>query len=82
MRPLSFLTQLLASAALALLPATQAFAAACLAQSGTHRAALVQLYTSEGCSDCPPADTRLNALNTTSNAHSGPIVPLAFHVNY
>ncbi|GGP25694.1 DUF1223 domain-containing protein [Silvimonas amylolytica] len=83
MRPLPFpLTHLLASLALALLPATQSLAAACQAQSGTHRAALVQLFTSEGCSDCPPADTRLNALNTTTDARMGPIVPLAFHVNY
>ncbi len=81
MRPSPF-ASLFASLALALLPASQALAAACQAQSGTHRAALVQLFTSEGCSDCPPADTRLNALNTTADARMGPIVPLAFHVNY
>jgi hypothetical protein len=83
MRPLSSpLTSLFASLTLALFPASQALAAACQAQSGIYRAALVQLYTSEGCSDCPPADTRLNALNTNASAIMGPIVPLAFHVNY
>ncbi|GGP23903.1 DUF1223 domain-containing protein [Silvimonas iriomotensis] len=83
MRPLLFqLPHLVASAALALLPATQAVAAACQAQSGTHRAALVQLFTSEGCSDCPPADARLDTLGNAASAQTGAIIPIALHVNY
>ena len=52
--------------------------AACRADSGTERATLVELYTSEGCSSCPPADVRLGQLT-----HAGSrIVPLAMHVDY
>ncbi len=42
---------------------------------------VVELYTSEGCSSCPPADRFLAQLGT----HIGPdfrAVPLAFHVDY
>lgn len=52
--------------------------AACQADSGTTRAALVELYTSEGCSSCPPADRQLGELAQTSRR----IVPLALHVDY
>ncbi|MGA9340708.1 MAG: DUF1223 domain-containing protein [Rhodanobacteraceae bacterium] len=50
---------------------------ACVARSGTTRAHLVELYTSEGCSSCPPADDWLNRIHDDSA-----IVPLAFHVDY
>lgn len=50
-------------------------------QSPPHAVALVELYTSEGCSSCPPADRWLSRL-----LRDGPgadhVVPLAFHVDY
>ena len=58
-----------------------AAAASCTARSGAHTAALVELYTSEGCSSCPPADRWLSGLAAQGY---GPerIVPLALHVDY
>ena len=62
-----------------LLP-TLAWSAECTVRSGPHTNAVVELYTSEGCSSCPPADRWLSGLGTA--AGSGRVVPLAFHVNY
>lgn len=49
--------------------------------SSDQRAALVELYTSEGCSSCPPADKWLSGLKDHEQLWSG-FVPLAFHVDY
>jgi hypothetical protein len=53
---------------------------ACLARSGPQTAALVELYTSEGCSSCPPADRWLSAI--AERYPAGQVVPLALHVDY
>lgn len=58
-----------------------AVAATCTAQSGERRAVLLELYTSEGCDSCPPADRRLSQWKTQAG-RAGPLVPLAFHVDY
>ncbi len=52
-------------------------AAVCTSSSGNTQARLIELYTSEGCSSCPPADRWLSALPA-----SPAIVPLAYHVDY
>jgi hypothetical protein len=58
---------------------TESFAAECIARSGPQTAALVELYTSEGCSSCPPADRWLSSF-TKPGAQR--VVPIAFHVSY
>lgn len=55
-------------------------ASVCTARSPAHRVALVELYSSEGCSSCPPADHWLSQWKDGGTA-SG-VVPLALHVDY
>ena len=42
--------------------------------------AVVELFTSEGCSSCPPAENYLNELAVQTESQR--IMPLAFHVDY
>lgn len=49
--------------------------------SGEQRVALIELFTSEGCSSCPPADRWLSSLKNDPDLFSK-FVPLAFHVDY
>lgn len=74
--------QLIAAAAAALLAfATTASMADCDAQSGEQMAALIELYTSEGCSSCPHADRALGELAQELDTEMQ-VVPLALHVTY
>ena len=59
---------------------TSAFGAVCSA-SASAPVALIELYTSEGCSSCPPADAWLSALAKSGKVPSQ-IVPLSLHVPY
>ena len=50
-------------------------------ESGTKRNTLVELYTSEGCSSCPPAEKYLNGLKDNNRLWKN-LFPIAFHVDY
>ncbi len=60
-----------------LLAAGSALAQTCEVRSGPKPPAVVELYTSEGCSSCPPADRWLSTLKTQDQ-----VLALSFHVNY
>ncbi|HUJ01956.1 MAG TPA: DUF1223 domain-containing protein [Usitatibacter sp.] len=73
--PLSIgIAGLLATAAL------PAGALQCRAESGKETRALVELYTSEGCSSCPPAERWLSRFGR--NHADASVVPIEFHVDY
>jgi hypothetical protein len=59
------------------LAALAATPAACTAHSGATSPHLIELYTSEGCSSCPPAEDWLGALSDDSA-----VIALEFHVDY
>jgi len=50
-------------------------------ESKPARAHLIELYTSEGCSSCPPAEEWMSGLKTQPRLWQE-IVPVAFHVDY
>jgi hypothetical protein len=56
-------------------------AGTCSAVSGPNRVPLIELYTSEGCDSCPPADRWL-ATTAAEAFKAGRAVPLALHVDY
>jgi hypothetical protein len=62
-----------------LLAASPAFASPTLATpaGASLSPVVVELFTSESCSSCPPADALLAGL-----AHDPSLLPLAFHVDY
>jgi hypothetical protein len=71
--PALFATLLTSPALLAAAPP----AASCQAQSSATPPRVVELYTSEGCSSCPPADRWLSTLKGKSD-----VLALSFHVTY
>jgi hypothetical protein len=50
-------------------------------QSPRERTALLELYTSEGCSSCPPAEEWLSRLQDSPRLWKD-FAPVAFHVDY
>jgi hypothetical protein len=54
---------------------------ACEAASGPHTVAVLELYTSEGCNSCPPADHLVSSL-PSSGLTADKVLPLGFHVDY
>jgi len=56
-------------------------AQSCTLQSPSHRVTVLELYTSEGCSSCPPADRWLSGLPHQGIGPQSAIL-LAFHVDY
>ena len=63
--------------ALAALSLAAAAGPVCKAGSGATAPVVVELYTSEGCSSCPPADRWLSTLKGRPD-----VLALAFHVDY
>jgi hypothetical protein len=51
-------------------------------EPATASFAVVELFTSEGCSSCPPADQVLVELADHAKKSGGRIFPMAFHVDY
>jgi len=50
-------------------------------ESGDTQNSLIELFTSEGCSSCPPAEKWMSALKSSSDLWKK-AVPVAFHVDY
>lgn len=76
-RTLEFAPEIIAACAL-LTWATASFGMQnqCAASSGPHITPVLELYTSEGCSSCPPADTWASTFKEKN------VVVQAFHVGY
>lgn len=65
----------------AILAAALAAVAAIQPKRSGDAPVVLELFTSQGCSSCPPADAYLRTL-TRDAALRGRVIPLAFHVDY
>jgi hypothetical protein len=57
-------------------------AASPLAPTTPAPVAVVELFTSEGCSSCPPADALLTRIEDDARTTGQAVFPLEFHVDY
>lgn len=60
---------------------TGVFASDLTMQSGPRQTVMIELYTSEGCNSCPPAEHYVNELVDNEQLWIR-YIPLAFHVDY
>lgn len=62
---------------------TNAFAQSIKSESNINKGfALLELFTSEGCNSCPPAETNLKNILETNKAKNLPVFVLTYHVDY
>src|SRR5947208_15491894 len=50
-------------------------------ESGDTQSTLIELFTSEGCSSCPPAEKWMSGLKSNQDLWKK-IIPVTFHVDY